>query len=241
MKRALRRWVLARGYVIEPTRRLTALALANRLREIFASYAIDTVIDVGANEGQFAEFLRADVGYGGKIESFEPVPAQARKLRVKAEADGNWSVHPRALGAAAGKSPFNVMRNSLFSTFLEPVPVNDGALNRMNTVSERIEVAVSTLDAEFAGRDLRHAYLKLDTQGYDLEVLKGATASIAQIPAVQTELSFQPIYGGMPGYAESLAAFERNGFGVADFFLVNQDERHAALEFDCLMVRRKAE
>jgi hypothetical protein len=84
---------------------------------------------------------------------------------------------------------------------------------------------------------LRHTFLKLDAQGFDLEVLKGGKKSIMEIPAVQTEVSFKPLYDKMPGYKESIAAFGRYGFVVADFFLVASDSKHAAMEFDALMVR----
>jgi FkbM family methyltransferase len=249
IKRTLKRWAYACGYVIESKRglptlalalaeRLRVLALAERLREIFAVYAIDTVIDVGANEGQFAEFLRTDVGFTGEIESFEPIPALVKILMAKATDDKHWTVHHCALGAKPGKLTFNVMKSSVFSSFLKPIVLADERYDKWNTLSDTINVTVSTLDVEFFNKtDLRHTYLKLDTQGFDLEVLKGGKKSIMAIPAVQTEVSFRPLYYKMPGYKESIAAFGRHGFVIADFFLVARDNKHAALEFDALMIR----
>ena len=101
-------------------------------------------------------------------------------------------------------------------------------------------VPVSTLDAEFAatGVDLSRAFLKLDTQGFDLEVLRGGAGVVASVRALQAEVSFKPIYEGIPDYKEAIAAFEKKGFEVADFFLVSTDGRNGAVEFDCLMVRK---
>jgi FkbM family methyltransferase len=253
IKRAVRRWAYACGFVIGFKRglpilslalseRVRALALAERLREIFVDYAIDTVIDVGANEGQFAEFLRNDVGFTGKIESFEPIPALAQILMAKAAADTHWTVHQRALGAKPGKGTFNIMKGSVFSSFRKPTSLADERYHKWNTVSDTINVTVSTLDVEFFDKtDLRHTFLKLDAQGFDLEVLKGGKKSIMKIPAVQTEVSFQPLYDKMPDYKESIAAFGRYGFVIADFFLVAKDRKHAAMEFDALMVRPPVE
>jgi FkbM family methyltransferase len=240
IKRVLQRWAYAFGSVIGSKGWVNTFAFAEQLRDIFADYAIATVIDVGANEGQFARFLRNKVGFTGKIESFEPIPALAQKLMTKAAADGRWAVHQRALGAKPGTLTLNVMKDSVFSSFLKPVAPANSRRNTMNRVIDTTDVIVSTLDAEFFGTtDLRHTFLKLDTQGFDLEVLKGGEKLIMVIPALQTEVSFQPIYKNMPGYKESIAAFERYGFVVTDFHLVG-DFKHMAIEFDCVMVRRPA-
>ena len=212
------------------------MPLAKRLRQIFVELQIETVIDVGANEGQYRNFLRSEVGFAGKIESFEPLPRLAEQLRLKAITDPHWSVHARALGAAPGELTLNVMSSTDFSSFLNPLHrQNDDP--HYNEVIGSVVVPVSTIDAEFGGRpDLARTYLKLDTQGYDLEVLRGAERIIRTIPALQTEVSFIPIYGGMPDYKEALSTLERHGFQVADFFLVSKDQANRAIEFDCIMV-----
>jgi FkbM family methyltransferase len=237
VKEAIKWRAYAHGYVVQHKSQLASRMLAERLRSIFADYDINTVIDVGANEGQFAEFLRHNVGFKGKIESFEPIPSLAQNLMAKATADGNWMVHQIALGARPGSLPFNVTKNPVMSSFRR---VADNFKKEI-IVEDIISVTVSTLDEKFFDKiDLRHTYLKLDTQGFDLEVLKGGTKSITDIPALQTEVSVQPYYKDMPGYKESIAAFERYGFVIADFFLVAVD-KHAAMEFDCLMIRHPTE
>jgi FkbM family methyltransferase len=224
------------GYTILPTWRVAGLPLANCLREIFVSRNISTVIDVGANKGQYRNFLRNQVGFRGRIVSFEPLPELAANLKTRAAADGNWTVHARALGAATGELSLNVMAASVFSSFLQP---REGAsFAAQNAVMRTEIVPVSTLDAEFPDSEvLRTTFLKLDTQGFDLEVLRGAPVSAGIIPALQSEVSFEPIYENMPAYHEAMAEFGRHGFAVADMFLVNQNECGIAVEFDCVMVR----
>lgn len=225
------------GYAIIPNWRREHLPLADRLRTIFAKRKITTVIDVGANRGQYRDFLRQEVGFAGRIESFEPIPELAEELKRRATGDAQWIVHARALGAQQGELSLNVMQSTTFSSFRQPIAAGSPSQRVANTVSRQVTVPVSTLDSEFAGRDLSHSYLKLDTQGFDLEVLRGAERGISLIPALQTEVSFFPFYSNMPTYIEALAAFQQRGFAVADFFLVSTDESGRAMEFDCVMVR----
>ncbi len=210
--------------------------MANCLRRIFTSRQIATVIDVGANRGQFRRFLRDQVEFDGRIVSFEPVSELAASLRAQARSDGKWLVRDCALGATVGESTLNIMASSVFSSFLEPLP--GPSFDAGNTVARTERVAVSTLDAEFPDPAvLRTAYLKLDTQGFDLEVMKGGRLASRFIPALQTEVSFQPVYEKMPDYVQALAEFGRYGFTVSDMFLVNPNDAGVAIEFDCIMVR----
>jgi FkbM family methyltransferase len=238
MKRMIARLADTLGYAVVPKWRIPDLVMAARLQSIFADFSIDTVIDVGANEGQYRNFLRDVVGFAGKIESFEPIPELAERLKARAASDRLWSIHACALGAEVAELTINIMSGTDFSSFRSPKPVHNTNLDQKNTVEKTARVPVDTLDGEFFGkRDLRHSFLKLDTQGYDLEVLRGGKQCISQIPALQTEVSFRSLYDGMPHYTESIAEFERNGFSVADLFLVSTDGEHRAMEFDCLMVR----
>lgn len=226
------------GYTVIPRWRLEHFDMARKLRELFAYYKIETVIDVGANEGQYRDFLRHEIGFDGLIESFEPIPELSQRLQARASSDPLWKIWPKALGSARGTATINVMAGSDFSSFLNPRKVGTQRQNEKNTVVQVVEVEVSTLDDELSSRQgLGQTYLKLDTQGFDLEVLKGARNVIAQIPLLQTEVSFRPYYENMPTYVESIAAFKGGGFAVSDLFLVTSDSKQRAVEFDCIMVR----
>ena len=87
------------------------------------------------------------------------------------------------------------------------------------------------------GIDLRYTFLKLDTQGFDSEVLKGGPESASKIPALQTEVSVLPVYPGMPNFSESLAVLTGMGVAISDLFIISADTHLRAVEFDCLMVR----
>ncbi len=222
--------------------RVPNLAYTRRLQALFKDFAIASIIDVGANAGQFRDQMRTEVGFTGPIYSFEPDPALAAGLAQRAAADPEWTVFPVALGAVAGMTAFNVMRNSVYNSFHAPDLAQAAHHGNGNAVVQTVDVEVRTLDAMAARLpDLAHAYLKVDTQGFDLEVLKGGRESVRKFPALQTEVSLKRLYLDSPSMAESIAAFSELGFAVADLFLVSTDGDHRAVEFDCVMVRDSRE
>jgi len=90
--------------------------------------------------------------------------------------------------------------------------------------------------ADFAP-EARSLYLKLDTQGYDLEVLRGAGRSLERIAALQSEISFIPLYAGMPAWRESIERIEALGFAVSGIFAVSREPTLRLVEADCVFVR----
>ncbi len=219
--------------------RATNLAFAVRLNRILTDLQIKTVIDVGANRGQYRDFLRDRVGFTGRIISFEPIPELAEQLTSRTRSDSDWHVRPVALGAETGRADLHIMSASVFSSFRMPAAAADVELNEMNSVVRTVRVPVMTLDEALPDDlDLRSTYVKLDTQGYDLEVMKGAPRTMSLVPALQTEVSYRPFYQETAGYQEAIAAFEQCGFAVADLFLVAETRQHVAMEFDCIMVRQ---
>jgi hypothetical protein len=103
-----------------PRWRLGNLPLATHLQALFALLNVDCVLDVGANRGQFAAFLRHEVGYTGHISSFEPQPACLRDLEANASRDPLWKIYGFALGNESGQAPLNIMRASELTSFLSP-------------------------------------------------------------------------------------------------------------------------
>lgn len=221
------------------------MARAMKTRRIFDLLNIECVLDVGANLGQSRDFFRLEVGFEGPIHSFEPVANLVEQLKQRQSADPFCYVHPFALGSHNGEKDINVMAATVFSSFLQPNHKSVPEFTSMNTVKSTERVAVRRLDdlltQELSRVDLSRTFLKLDTQGFDLEVLKGGALAISKIPALQTEVSFQPVYEGMPSFRDSLDAFGGAGFVVSDIFLVSEDRDFVASEFDCLMVRRRPE
>lgn len=239
--RAAARFARLLGLKLVGVRDMHVRALAEHLKRLFGRLHVDCVFDVGANTGQYHGLLRREVGYGGLIVSFEPVATLAGQLARRAMRDPLWIVKSVALGAAPGTMSINVMPSSVFSSFLAPDATHSATLAEENVVERVQAVAVDTLDrvaAEvFRSHPVRAAYLKLDTQGFDLEVFKGAQRTMPRIVAMQSELSFVPIYAGMPPWRAALDTYAASGFAVSAVFPVNHDERLRLLEADCVLVK----
>lgn len=211
-----------------------------QLRWLLETHGVDLVIDVGANEGQFGERMRQL--YAGDIVSFEPVTSAFAKLAEAARSDPRWTVHRLALGSADSVATIHVANDTKFSSFLA---ANDFSRQqfRRSAVASAEEVPVKRLCDVLepllrSGR--RRIFLKLDTQGFDLEVFKGFGDYAAHVVLLQSEVSLINIYDGMPHWTESIDAYERAGLYVAGMFPVTRDPGGRVIEYDCLLVRENA-
>jgi FkbM family methyltransferase len=226
---------------IFPSDRLRWLAKRSVLRDVLVKLDINCVLDVGGNHGQYGMALRG-IGYRGWIVSFEPIKANFEVLEDVAKRNGRWRVFGYALGAVNGRLLINVAERSVFSSFLTPREDSQTRFPK-NRVERREEVEVRRLDGILAtclsGINSPRIYLKMDTQGFDLEVMKGAESVLSRILALQTEVSFKNIYMGMPGFTESIKELQVRGFDVVDFLPVTADvDGLCAIEMDCVMARR---
>lgn len=218
-------------------------SLEAHLSILFKQIGINLVLDVGANTGQYAKVLRMN-GYKGHIVSFEPVARNIEILQKKAENDPKWEICAFGLGSENHKLDINVTQLSTFSSFLTPNKYA-GQLFTKDTPIESIEqVAVKRLDDVYEDvcapikENSIVPYLKMDTQGYDLEVLKGGEKVIETIEAFQSEISLIPLYDGMPDYLESLGYFKKLGFSMTGMYQVTRDRSNQLLvETECVVRR----
>jgi FkbM family methyltransferase len=212
-KDALRSLAEASGFEVRKTNVYTSPKLRHHL--LFSQLQIDLVVDVGANTGQFAHQCRA-AGYKSEIISFEPSAAAHASLLQCAEADPLWNVADRmALGAADGEIEINIAANSYSSSIL---PMLDSHLSAApaSQYLHKEKVPIRRLDDVLVPTN-RRIFLKLDVQGYESQVLAGATQILAHTLAVQLEMSLVPLYEGevlMPGICATMTDI---GFELWDF------------------------
>jgi FkbM family methyltransferase len=228
------------GLRLVPTWRLSRLSQVTYLTEVFRRWHITGVVDVGANQGQYAGFLREQIGFGGPIVSVEPVPALAKLLEARARMERNWRVTECALGPSTGRASLNVTANTEFSSLLEPGAKAREFFANPSEVRQTIEVDVSTLDRvieDHRGFLGERIYLKLDTQGYDLHVLSGLVHQEPQVVAAQSEVAITSLYEGGPTITDSFDAFTARGFTVSQFFPNNEGHFPRLHEFDCHFVK----
>src|SRR5690349_13791158 len=124
---------------------LKEMSLAQHLGELITDLRIDCVLDIGANTGQYGEFLRTEVGYRGLILSFEPVLQTFSQLQAIAQQDPNWKTFRIALGRQNEKRAINVMRNSQLNSFLQPATGVQGTLGAANVIEDTEIVEVRRL------------------------------------------------------------------------------------------------
>ena len=204
---------------------------------------INCVLDVGANEGQFAATLW-DLGFTGWIASFEPVPETFRLLKRAAAAHSQWRVFPFALGAENVNLPIHVSDISVYNSFR--TTRQDGLDRFPDMRTKRIEPVEmrrldDTLDECLAGIAEPRIYLKLDTQGFDLEVIRGGERTLERVLALQTEVSFKAIYDDMPDFIQSIRTLQQRGFDIVSFQPVSSElDELRAIEMDCIMARPAA-
>jgi FkbM family methyltransferase len=243
LKQGVGRWLEKRGYVTIPTWRLPTYDLEQHLRALFDKFQIDTVLDVGANAGQYVKFLREYVGYQGHVVSFEPVPEMFAELEGKAASDPRWTVKRCALGSADGTLPLTITTNSDLSSFLTPDATSLGTdtARRALTGQRQELVEVRRLDSVMPelekARPMRNIYLKIDTQGFDLHVIEGAGALLERIIGMQSETSMIKQYKESPDLVTSLQSFRAHGFDITGMFPIWRDSFLRVVEFDTVMIR----
>lgn len=197
-----------------------------------------TVLDVGANVGQFA-VAAAKLWPESRIHSFEPVPECAEELKGNASKLRNVSVYPFALGDSEGEIEFHVNAHTHSSSAL---PLGEAHLEAFPQAREarRTNVKVTTLDKVFDDTDLEGpVLLKLDVQGYEPQALRGGEETLKRVDYVVLEASLKPMYEGEKLFMDINEMMEQMGFRFArPVGLLEAPETHEVLQMDALFVRR---
>lgn len=208
-------------------------------RQIIEQVSPAVVIDVGANSGEYAFDLR-EKGFAGEIVSFEPLPDAHAELVERAASDPLWIAAPRmALGDRPGTTEINVAGNSYSSSMLEMLALHASEAPGSAYV-DKARCEVSRLDdaLDRLGVTVTDAFLKIDTQGYEHQVLLGATRTLARCVAVQIEISLVPLYAGAVPTWKTIALLGEAGFDLAYTAPVFQAEDGRMLQIDGTFVRR---
>ncbi len=233
------------GVYVIPKWRSHDFMLVKRMQRIIDEYKIDCIIDVGANSGQYYNFLRNDIKYKGLVISFEPDPENYQIIYENSQKDLLWVVEQYALGEEESELEFNIMEGSVFNSFLKPDDSATDVFSESNKVKKVIKVPVKRLDVLFKDYkekyNIKNVFLKIDTQGFDLIVFKGCTNIVEDIKGIQTEVSFMPLYQGAPTFGESLEVFRQNGFDVSGLYSLGESRFPHAIEHDCIYLPHEKE
>jgi FkbM family methyltransferase len=193
LKKTIKHLAKVCGY--EVIKQPRAYAAQRSLKGLLDQQRINVVLDIGANEGQFAEDLRAS-GYSGRIISFEPLAAAHKLLTKKAAADPNWTIAERtALGSETGSLEMHIAGNSMSSSLLPMLPAHSDAAPESKYIAVE-KVPVNRLDNLWNASETDRILLKIDVQGYEKQVLDGAQQVLRNSGAVMIEMSFVALYDG---------------------------------------------
>lgn len=186
---------------------------AGKIGLTIQAHNIDVAIDIGANLGQTYEELRAG-GFSGRIISVEPLPALQQGLQEKAKKDPLWTVlPPLAIGDHNGECEINVSEAHDMSSVLTATDPLHKALPKTRMV-DSVTVPMKTLDTLYEELDLagKNVYLKMDTQGYEMNILHHAPRTLEQICGIQLEMSLLELYKGETLYSDLIFFLHNLGF-----------------------------
>lgn len=185
--------------------------------KLLQHHKIDLVFDIGANKGQYAKGIM-DAGYSKKIVSFEPLSLVHQFILRESKKYTNWEVAPRcALGSKKAETEINITANSVSSTLLNMLDTHLQGAPDSNVVSKE-KVQVLTLD-EIGEKYLLNStslFIKIDVQGFEQEVLKGADNMITNAKGIEMEISLVPLYENQQWLlAQVLEYMNQKGFTLS--------------------------
>lgn len=202
------RTAVVQGYTM--ARHPEAIALRRKgikyehYRELRKQWLLDlgikTVIDIGANNGQFARLART-VFPDAKIYSFEPLPDCYAELRSALPGDTKFFPIECGIGSKEQTLDFYRSFHTPSSSFLKMEEFHKEAFpySVEGQAETPIEVKVMTLDAVLADANIEdNILIKIDVQGYELEVIEGAGALLERSKVLILEMSFAKLYAGQP-------------------------------------------
>ena len=195
-----------------------------------------TVVDIGANRGQFALVARQCQPHA-RIISFEPLPAAAAKFRAVFAGDDRVTLHEVAIGPAPGDAAIHVSRRDDSSSLL-PITSTQVALFPGTGEVATATVRVAPLREFIPAADIEPpALIKLDVQGYELEALRGCEDLLDRFAYVYAECSFVELYAGQSLADEVNSWMRERGFKLHGEHNTVHDRGGRAIQADFLFAR----
>jgi FkbM family methyltransferase len=212
IKRVIKNILRDRGYEI--IGRSALLSESGFKAQLLEMLDISLILDAGANEGQYGNYIRS-LGYAGRIVSFEPMSAAFEKLAERAAADKSWQPMKMALGEQDGTAEINISGNSQSSSILDMLNTHEDAAPDSRYIGSET-VTVRRLDSVF--NEIPHQgdriFLKIDTQGFERQVLAGASGVIGQVKMLELEVSFVHLYQDDVLFSDMYALLSKLGFNL---------------------------
>ena len=198
---------------------------------------VNVFMDVGAHTGSFTKLFHSKIKTGTSY-LFEPIPEFYQKIKEDTYFK-NCHTHNIALSSTTGEAEFSVNELPETSSLLHFDHDLQETLGLNKKVNRRIKVLTESLD-NFA-RDFQISkidFIKIDVQGAEMDVLKGAEKILPNVDWVFTEVSFKPIYKGSSTFDQVFNFFVANNFIMVQLIPVYRGEHNELLQCDVLFVNR---
>jgi FkbM family methyltransferase len=196
-----------------------------------------TVVDIGANRGQFALVARHCFP-DAHIIAFEPLASAAERFRNALRGDGLVTLHHVAIGPTKEEATMHVTAEDDSSSLL-PVTALQQSLSAGSREVATATVQVEMLSDRITNDDLKSpALLKIDVQGYELAVLRGCDSLLPRFSHVYIECSFVELYAGQALAAEVIDHLSDHKFDLRGVYNVFYEPRGSALQADLLFTAR---
>lgn len=214
-------------------------SLANKLRWL-EKLDLDSIIDIGANEGQFLE--SALEAFPGKpVCCFEPLEEAANKLQEKTRSISGVRIKRLALGNHNGKITINHCGFSPSSSILEMKKLHKEAFPFTASMKSKEEIRIARLDDIMVDMpEFKRPFIKIDTQGYEMEIMNGGIQTLARSPVIMLEVSYAILYEKQPLFREIYDRLTSLGFGYGgniDQLLDPRDLR--PLQADAIFIKNE--
>ena len=201
-----------------------------RFISMLRTHNVNLIFDVGANAGQFGVLLR-EIGFDGKIVSFEPLSDARESLQNISRNDPLWQIALQtAIGEENGEIEIQIAGNSQSSSVLDMLDTHVRAAPDSKYIGKE-KVALRKLDSiapDYMDSN-SIAFIKIDTQGYETQVMNGAKKLMSQIVGLQVEISLVPLYKGQCLFDEMLKKLKNDGFELWSISTVFSDPNTAQL------------
>jgi FkbM family methyltransferase len=202
---------------------------------------VDLVLDVGANVGQYAGIhLRDWTGYRGRIASFEPVSTSYAQCDAAAKDDPLWTVFPYGLSDAGRTVPITVPAGQEDLSSLHAF--TDVGKKMIEMTTSRTELVTLRQLDEVIGHvstPTDRLALKLDVQGHEAAVLRGACSALTRVVFVECEMPLVGMYEGQDTFPRLLALLAAHGFGPVGMYSNYVDPTTGySMDADMFLVRQ---
>jgi FkbM family methyltransferase len=199
-----------------------------------ADYA--TVLDVGGHHGQFTLFALERFP-DAKIVTFEPQAEGVAKIRSAIAGDARVTIQNYALSDSVGTAELHISKRSDSSSLL---PIGEGQTTAYPGTEEATteEITLETLDNLLPDPLDGPVLLKIDVQGAELSVLRGAENTLKSVDSIFVECSFVELYEGQALANEVIEFLAARGFRIAGVFGPAYDSDGRCLQVDALFSRQ---